>query len=85
MDENKANRLLKEFSDWYESTTGDDLSGYDRDTTPYIVWEFLAHSDDRHLSETFTRPDIARCICPNCGDIHPYKGTRKAGCVKSGG
>jgi len=34
-------QLLKEFVDWYESVTGDELSGYDQDTTPYKVWEFL--------------------------------------------
>jgi len=36
-----AVQLLKEFAYWYENTMGDDLCGYDQDTIPYKVWEFL--------------------------------------------
>ena len=40
----KALELLSEFVKWYEEVSGDDISGYDQDTTPYAVWEFLTHT-----------------------------------------
>jgi len=36
-----AESLLDGFVAWYEDLTGDDLSGYDQDTTPYQAWEAL--------------------------------------------
>lgn len=67
MDENKASQLLKEFADWYEEFTGDDISSYDQDTTPYAVWEFLTHSNDRHLTPVETDAESRRC--KECGGI----------------
>ena len=37
-----------------------------------------------HLSDQFSRPDSAWCICSFCGDVHPYKG-KETDCAKSGG
>ena len=79
--DNEATKLLKEFADWYWSTTGDDISGYDQDTTPYAVWEFLVHADEDvtypvveadaetpcPLCEMMLRPDHNVRYCFRCG------------------